>query len=125
MTSVSVSVINVVAMPNFPARPVRPVQVNELSLASSRYNIQGVTVSPVVTYSVAVVRDLVGAVEVEHIGHVRDVQPSACHVRRDQYLNLAAAEHVQSLFSLYMTQVHIHEKMCYNTKNVVCMYRIV
>ena len=70
-------------------------------LSNSRYNARmSLFRVSIVTYSVAVVRDLVGAVEVEHIRHVGDVQPSACHVRRNQYLNLTAAEHVQSLFSL-------------------------
>ena len=94
MISVSVSVIKVVAIPNFPARPVRPAEGNEISLnvyvhvyvctimALQHVNsndcmygyIRNVYLQTIpwtacrsITYSVAVIGDLVGAVEVEHI----------------------------------------------------------
>ena len=92
MISVSVSVIKVVAIPNFPARPVRPAEGNEISLnvyvcvrtimtlqhVNSKDCMYGYirhvylqtitwTACRSITYSVAVIGDLVGAVEVEHI----------------------------------------------------------
>lgn len=55
----------------------------------------------------AIVGDLVGTVVVEHVGHVRDVQTASGHVSSHQYLDLATAEHLQSVFSLKCKVVKI------------------